>query len=358
MTPQHIPGADTPTQAGTPLTRRRMLAGVAVLGAAVIVTACGGDDSADDATTSSTASDASASLTTPVPTTSAGADAGTTRTVVDEFGEVAVPIDPQRVVFMDQTTLGNALALGFPADRIVGAGFAGTEPAVWSYLEPYAPLAQIADAGDINSPNGELVATFDADLIVMLSGFDEQRDVLTKIGPPVYVALNGYNSIDEMMELLRDVGDVLGRSEQAAVLEADFRARVDAVVSKFEGQLPSATAIRVFDESEIWTQAPPIFDLMQLPRQSPPPPELFEQLSVERLAAADGDVLWVSGSAGPEASRAVLESNPLWATMEVVKSGMVRFVPDQPWGTDYSYPALVVILDEVEAGLDAWLAAR
>lgn len=35
---------------------------------------------------------------------------------------------------------------------------------------------------------------------------------------------------------------------------------------------------------------------------------------------------------------------------------MVRFIADQPWGTDYSYPALLVILDEIEAGLDAYLA--
>jgi ABC-type Fe3+-hydroxamate transport system substrate-binding protein len=259
---------------------------------------------------------------------------------------------------MDVTTLGNALALGFPVDRIVAAGFADDDRAPWSYLEPYASLASIADSGDINEPNAELVATFDADLIVMLSLFDEQRDQLAKLGTPVYVALNGYNSIDEMMELLRDVGDVLGLSAKAAELEADYRARVDSIVAKFDGRLPSATSIRVFEESEIWTQVPPVLDLMQVPRQTPPSPELFEQLSPERLSEADGDLLWVSGSAGPDASRATLESNPLWAGMDVVQAGMVRYVPDQPWGTDYSYPALVSILDEVEAGLDAWLATQ
>jgi iron complex transport system substrate-binding protein len=192
MTPTPPPSTVTSPFAGTPLTRRGMLAGVAALGAVAIVNACGGDDSG---ATSTAPSDTS----TATPGTSAVTSAAPTRSVVDEFGELTIPADPQRVVFMDVTTLGNALALGFPVDRIVAAGFADDDRAPWSYLEPYAALASIADSGDINEPNAELVATFDADLIVMLSLFDEQRDQLAKLGTPVYVALNGYNSIDEMM---------------------------------------------------------------------------------------------------------------------------------------------------------------
>jgi iron complex transport system substrate-binding protein len=349
MTPTPPPSTEPSPLPGLPITRRRLFAGVAAIGAVAIVNACGGDDSGASSPTPSGGATAA-------PDTSAGTTG--TRTVIDEFGKVTVPAEPQRVVFMDVTTLGNALALGLPVERIAAAGFANNDRAPWSYLEPYASLSSIADSGDINEPNAEHVATFDADLIVMLSMFDEQRDQLAKLGTPLYTALNGYNSIDEMMELLRDVGDALGLSAKAAELEADFRARADSIVAKFDGRLPSATSIRVFEESEIWTQVPPILELMKVPRQTPPPPELFEQLSPERLSDADGDLLWVSGSAGPDASRAVLEGNPLWASMDVVQAGMVRYVPDQPWGTDYSYPALVMILDEVEAGLDAWLATQ
>jgi iron complex transport system substrate-binding protein len=335
------------TARARPVSRRQLLAAAAGLGTALIVVACGDDEAASSSSSATADTD-----------TDTDPATVTTRTVTDEFGPVDVPVDPQRVVFMDTTTFGNALALGFPVDRIVGVGFADVDRSAWSYLESYTPLAPFADSGDINNPNIEQVAALDPDLIVQLSLFDEQRAQLIEIGPPLYVALNGYSSVDEMMELLRDCGDVLGLSEKAAELETTFRAHVETIVAKFAGARPAVTAIRVFDEADIWTQAHPLFDLMQLPRQSPPPPELFEQLSPERLSDADADLLWVSGSAGIDASRAALESNPLWPSLNAVKTGMVRYVEDQPWGTDYSYPALLLILDEIEAGLDSFLAAR
>jgi iron complex transport system substrate-binding protein len=340
-----------------PVSRRQLLATAAGIGTALLAAAC-----SDDEATDPPAATGQPSSTEPESASSSsgtgGTSSATTRTVTDEFGPVDVPVEPQRVVFMDTTTFGNALALGFPVDRIVGVGFADVDRSAWSYLESYTPLAPFADSGDINNPNIEQVAALNPDLIVQLSLFDEQRAQLIEIGPPLYVALNGYGSVDEMMELLRDCGDVLGLSERAAELETTFRARVETIVAKFAGERPAVTAIRVFDEADIWTQAHPLFDLMQLPRQSPPPPELFEQLSPERLVDADADLLWVSGSAGIDASREALESNPLWPSLNAVQTGMVRYVEDQPWGTDYSYPALLLILDEIEAGLDAFLATR
>jgi ABC-type Fe3+-hydroxamate transport system substrate-binding protein len=258
---------------------------------------------------------------------------------------------------MDQTTFGNALALGFPIERVAGVGFAGADRSAWSYLEQYAPISNVADSGDINLVDAEQVAALDPDLIVMLSAFDDAREQLAGIAP-IYTALNGYNSVDETMELLSDVGDALGLPDVAAELEDDYRARVDGIVGRFGAAKPSATSIRVFEADQLWTNAPPVFELMDLPRTTPPRPELFEQLSPERLADADGDILWVSGPAGPDAAREVLEANPLWSSLEVVQADMVRYIPDQPWGTDYSYPALVLILDEIETGIEAWLAKQ
>ena len=71
-------------------------------------------------------------------TTAAATGDAATHALIDEFGEVEVPVAPQRVVFMDATTLGNAVALGFPADRIAGVAFG-------AHLDP-------APSGNATSP--------------------------------------------------------------------------------------------------------------------------------------------------------------------------------------------------------------
>ena len=353
------------------ISRRQLLI---LAGSAAVIAACGDDEPAADDTASadvggadegstdavtSTTPPPAAATAAPATTTGATSDAAT-HVLTDEFGEVEVPVAPQRVVFMDATTLGNAVALGFPADRIAGVAFgADLDPAEWyGYLADDIDLAALTNVGELAEPNLEAIAAVNPDVIVVLSMWDEVRDELLKLGVPVYTALNGYNSVDEMMELLRDCGDVLGLRPQADELETQFRGRVDGIVAKFEGERPSVNAVRVFDEADIWIQAHPLFDLMEMPRVSPAPPTLFEQLSSEQLTKADADLLWASGSLGIDETQRILEGHPLWPSMNAVTTGMVRYVEDSPWGTDYSYPALVVNLDEIDAGLTAFLESR
>jgi iron complex transport system substrate-binding protein len=355
-----------PRSAMFPAISRRQL--LILAGSAAVLAACGDDDG--DATSTDSAGAPESQATDRAPSTSdappatstnsgtAASDNGTTHVLTDEYGDVEVPVDPQRVVFMDGTTLGNALALGFPAERIAGVAFAETDlDQYYGYLSEFADLNALTNVGDLTAPNLEAIAAVDPDLIVILSLWDESYAQLKEMGVPVYCALNGYNSVDEMMELLRDCGDVLGLRPRADELEADLRAKVDAIVARFEGQRPSVNALRVFAESDIWIQAHPLFDLMEMPRQAPAPPALFQELSQEELALADADLLWVSGSVGLDEARRIVEAHPLWPTMNAVTSGVVRYVEDTPWGTDYSYPALSMNFDEIEAGLTAYLDA-
>jgi len=113
-------------------------------------------------------------------------------------------------------------------------------------------------------------------------------------------------------------------------------------------------APRVFSAAEISSQAFPFFDEIGLVRTTPPFPEFGERLSLEQLGEADADLIWVSGAQGPQAALAVLERNPLWASLAAVRNGNVRLVDDTPWGSQYSLPALEIILDEIIAGLTAF----
>jgi iron complex transport system substrate-binding protein len=344
-------------------------------GSTAVLAACGDDEADNDEAVNRASADesgATAGTTTTAEPAAAGGSAGSaatpsttvgerarTHVLTDEYGEIEVPVDPRRVVFMDGTTFGNAVALGFAADRIAGVAFGETDlDQYYGYLSNAVDLHALVNVGDLTAPNLESIAAADPDLIVVLSLWDESYAALQDLGVPVYTALNGYSSVDEMMELLRDCGDVLGLRPKADELESELRRKVAAIAAKFEGRRPSVNAVRVFAEDDIWIQAHPLFDLMEMPRQAPEPPTLFLELSEEELNLADADLLWVSGSVGLDEARRVVEAHPLWPTMNVVTSGMVRFVEDSPWGTDYSYPALSIIFDEIEAGLTAYLAAN
>jgi iron complex transport system substrate-binding protein len=284
------------------------------------------------------------------------------RVVTDVYGEVEVPADPQRVVFMDNTTLGNAVALDFPLERIVGVAFDGNLTAT-HYLPEHEAIAALPDmgAGIYGDMNLEAIAAAQPDLIVTL-GFPEgeddagreARDELATTGVPVFAAFNGYGDLDESMRLLADVGAALGLEDRAGELEATFRARVDEVVAGLPAARPSMNAVRVFAPNDAWIQAHYFMDTIGLPREAPAPPELFLDVSDETLALADADIIFVSGDGGPGASLAALEANPLWADLTAVRNGDVHAIDDQPWGTDYSYPALEIILEEIAEAVAAW----
>lgn len=315
-------------------TRRGFLAGSAALVGA-LVSGCGGGSSE-------------------------AVDAGSTRTVRDAVGQIVIPTEPQRVVFMDTTTFANAIALGFPADRIAGVGFPDNDRGNHRWLEPALDidLDDFEAASFVGDPNLEQIHELRPDLIVMLSNWDEVRTTLQTLDVPVYTALNGYNSVDEYLTLLTDVGVAVGRQDAAATLSTGITERAAALRNRFAGSAPATTALRVWDGSFTYSFAQPLFDELELPRKSPEAGETLAELSPEQLELVDGDILWVSGTGSLNDIRAVAEANPLWESLDVVRNGGVRYIADQPWGTEYSYPAVQAIFDEIEDGLDDWEAAQ
>jgi ABC-type Fe3+-hydroxamate transport system substrate-binding protein len=125
-------------------TTRRELLGM--LAAAGFLVACGDDDSGAN-----------------------GDAGGATRTVSDVFGPVEVPTSPKRVVCMEQQTLGNLLAVGFPADRIVGFALGGYEAAAFPELDGRIDVEALENVGDYAEPNAEAIAAVDPDLILLVA---------------------------------------------------------------------------------------------------------------------------------------------------------------------------------------------
>lgn len=191
-------------------TRIRTIVGVAL--AALVAGAC------------------SPSQSTPASSTGPMSTAATeTRMVTDASGqEVALPLEPTRVVTLSEPTTDNALALGItPVGAVSGRGQSG----VAAYLADRA--GDVPILGSVGTPNLEAVGAAHPDLILVdgtsvKSDDTDTLNALKQIAPVFYTARSG----DDWRETFTRTADALGVADEASTKLADFDAHVAAVSSR------------------------------------------------------------------------------------------------------------------------------
>lgn len=168
----------------------------------------------------------------PTPASSTGPMSTTateTRMVTDASGqEVALPLEPTRVVTLSEPTTDNALALGItPVGAVSGRGQSG----VAAYLADRADDVPIL--GSVGTPNLEAVGAAHPDLILVdgtsvKSDDTDTLNALKQIAPVFYTAHSG----DDWRETFTRTADALGVTDEASTKLADFDAHVAAVSSR------------------------------------------------------------------------------------------------------------------------------
>ena len=168
----------------------------------------------------------------PTPASSTGpmsTAATETRMVTDASGqEVALPLEPTRVVTLSEPTTDNALALGItPVGAVSGRGQAG----VAAYLADRA--GDVPILGSVGTPNLEAVGAAHPDLILVdgtsvKSDDTDTLNALKQIAPVFYTARSG----DDWRETFTRTADALGVTDEASTKLADFDAHVAAVSSR------------------------------------------------------------------------------------------------------------------------------
>lgn len=152
-----------------------------------------------------------------------------TRMVTDASGqEVALPLEPTRVVTLSEPTTDNALALGItPVGAVSGRGQSG----VAAYLADRA--GDVPILGSVGTPNLEAVGAAHPDLILVdgtsvKSDDTDTLNALKQIAPVFYTAHSG----DDWRETFTRTADALGVTDEASTKLADFDAHVAAVSSR------------------------------------------------------------------------------------------------------------------------------
>ena len=274
------------------------------------------------------------------------------RVIQHAMGETCVPLNPQRIVTIDYTTLEAVLELN---QKPVGSPL--------DFVIPSLDKEGIVDLGDIDAINLELVLALKPDLILGLENSTAPYSQLSQIAPTL---LLDFEHSGEWKEDFASVGEVLGKSEEVDRVMSDYYQRAKEFQQKINGD-PSETTVSIVriypTHINLYTKSGFIGTVLEDAGLSRPPSQdlnleetksltgdgIQYTVSKEVIDKADGDVIFVvvtSWHTKAQNLLASLKADPLWAKLKAVQKGKVYEVGDYWIGTGAI--AANAVLDDLE----------
>lgn len=277
-----------------------------------------------------------------------------TRTVETLFGPADLPAAPERVFVEDPWTLGNVLILGIKPVAV--AVFSET---TLDYLGDRMDGVEQISWGD-DGPSIEEIGSLNPDLIVSRGGnvfgnFNEERCEKYAEVSPTYCFHFAWQTLEEMRTNLNSIADGLNRSDEAAIVLAEYDERIDALRTRVEATNLTDLTVAVIRVST-WgyhyrNQQEGILIKavgMHLPEdQMDPSGEFDAELSLENLDIIQADAIFVEVDPGFEGEFKAMEDNPLYATLPAVQNDRVFLVSTGVWNS-FDIIAQHRVMDDLE----------
>uniref|UniRef100_UPI0006D26F6F ABC transporter substrate-binding protein n=1 Tax=Clostridium sp. NkU-1 TaxID=1095009 RepID=UPI0006D26F6F len=205
-----------------------------IMAAAVLMmTACSSPSTTK--TTETTAAEAAQAA-----ETTAAVESGEALTVEikDVHGLVTVPVNPQKVISLDNRTFETLSDWGI---KLVAAP-KGVMPAG----SPYVADESVLDIGNHREPNLEIIAAADPDLVIVGQRFASYYEEIKKLVPnAVVIDLNfdvseetdtpGENLVNGLKDSTVALGKIFDKNKEAEQLTADFDQAIESVKSSYNG---------------------------------------------------------------------------------------------------------------------------
>jgi iron complex transport system substrate-binding protein len=178
------------------------------------------------------------------------------------------------------------------------------------------------------TPNLEAIAAMGPDLVLIFYDPGDLQASLERLSISVLL-LASPDSVAGVLEQIRLLGQVTGRSDQAEELVADMQERIDAVTAELA---KIQQGPRVFHEisPDLYSAGPDSFvgDLYQILKAQNIATGFFPQLSQEAIIDADPEVI-VLADEGAGESLETVKARPGWGNISAVKNDRVHLVdPD------------------------------
>ncbi len=211
--------------------KNNVLKSTAIMAAAVLMmTACSSPSSTTTGTTETTE--------TAETTAAVTSKEDLTVEINDIHGPVTVPVNPQKVISLDNRTYETLSDWGI---ELVAAP-KGVMPAD----SPYVTDESVLDIGNHREPNLEIIAAADPDLVIIGQRFASYYEEIKKLVPNAAVIdLNfdvseeadkpGENLVSGLKDSTVALGKIFDKNKEAEQLTADFDQAIEAVKSAYNG---------------------------------------------------------------------------------------------------------------------------
>jgi iron complex transport system substrate-binding protein len=223
--------------------------------------------------------------------------AASTVTIEDNHGTVEVPVDPERVVALDNHVFETLSAWDIP---LVAAPKTIMGDGLWpAYTEDDAVL----DVGSHREPNLESIVAAEPDLIIGGYRFSDHYDDIKAQNPDAVVIeiapRDGEPQSDELVRQTEILGQIFDREDEAAQIVAEYEQAVADAAAAYDGE--STVVGLITSGGEIAYSAPvtgrsigtlfPTLGLTPAIEQEAEDTSHGDDISVEAIAAANPD--WI-----------------------------------------------------------------
>jgi iron complex transport system substrate-binding protein len=260
------------------------------------------------------------------------------RVIQHELGKTCVPIQAQRIIVTDEIALDAVVALGLKPIA------AGENASARSRGQQFSRnLDGIISIGKDIQINIEKMVMLHPDLIVGFYFTPQEYKLFSLIAPTV--KLESKYLKDGWKESFQQVGEILGKSEQAQEKLVQYQQRVKqlrntinqkprkvevSVIRFYSGIAnPSIETILSFTGNilqEVGLSVP-----MRQFQYATTQNTAFLSVSLERLDLLDADVLFVMLNQGAEESFKMYQKSQLWQLLKAFKTNKVYIIDSSYW---------------------------
>jgi iron complex transport system substrate-binding protein len=257
------------------------------------------------------------------------------RIIKHQQGETCVPLNPQRLVILDEETLEAVLALGLKPVATAEANWVASKQQIF-----LTKSAGIISLGKSANPNLERMVKLHPDLILGMHSDAEQYLLFSQIAPTV---MFDFGDIAWKQTFL-SIGNVINKNQQAQDILKQYEKRVEQVkkVVRQQFKTKKVTVSRFYaagQETEFRTPYSfPVHVLLELGFSLPQKQlELTQKnlprvgVTIESVEMLDASALFIALDPGSEINFIKYQKSPLWKKLNVVKNSQVYIVNSSYW---------------------------
>ncbi|MGL5437541.1 MAG: siderophore ABC transporter substrate-binding protein [Lachnospiraceae bacterium] len=339
---------------------------------AMMLTACGSTSSTTTDTTPAASTVENAATdetdTTDETTEAAEPESASTVEITDIHGTVTVPVNPQRVVSLDNRTFETLADWGIKLVAVPK----GVMPAD----SPYVADESVQDIGNHREPNLEIIAAADPELVIIGQRFASYYDEIKELVPnAVVIDFNfdvseeadapGENLVNGLKDTTTALGQIFDKNEEAKQLTDEFDQAIEAVKSAYNGT--DTVMSVVVSGGNIGFSAPgsgrvwgPMYEVFgwvpALDIDNSTSDHQGDDVSVEAIAQSNPDWIFVldrdagtSSADGSVPAQDVIDNSPALQNVTALTEGHIVYAPADTYTNESIQTYLELFGDLAEA---------